>query len=560
MFELPRSVKLLRRVAVRLQLAAIGRRLNLTFLAFCGAYAGLLAASRFGGVLTEWVTPFTLLAVPVLAVLVALLWHRRPTLVEAARAVDQTNGTKDLFLTLSLLEKSAGEYQALVAKAAEDRAAKVRPVAVVPFDPKRPLLRAAIAVALITVGVRWLPQFDPFGRVEAAQQVQKRREQLEKSKEAVEKRIADLKKDDSEGPVSEETKKAIENLKTALNKMKPTEKADNLKELVGQQKKLGDMWRKLSSEKLKELLSQNPDGQQFGTANKDKLEKWTKELQEGSTKSLQHELNEIKQDLEELARTDDPVKKAELEQKIKKRMKELSDFARDKVNSKPLTAALQRAMQQMEMSRMEGMDKESVDTLEKSLELTKLELKEIAQSAKDLKALEEALKVVQMAKQVNDQEQLDGEQTEGAQTVEEYAEFYAQLMAQLGTAGEGDEEGDEDGEGLGDPGGGGGKAPEDDSIETDFKTEQSKSAITAGKVLLSVKTKGLSDKGDAKKEYQGLIRKVKQGYSEAILQEQIPPGYHEGIKSYFDNLDKSSKPDDTPQTDDSSKSDDAGAK
>jgi hypothetical protein len=124
-----------------------------------------------------------------------------------------------------------------------------------------------------------------------------------------------------------------------------------------------------------------------------------------------------------------------------------------------------------------------------------------------------------------------------AATIEEYAEFYAQLIAQLGGSEEGS---DEEGDGMGDQGmGSGGKAPEDDSVETDFKTEQSKSAVTAGKVLLSVKTKGMSDKGDASKEYKSLIQKVKQGYSEAILQEQIPPGYHEGIKSYFDNLDKS---------------------
>jgi len=66
--------------------------------------------------------------------------------------------------------------------------------------------------------------------------------------------------------------------------------------------------------------------------------------------------------------------------------------------------------------------------------------------------------------------------------------------------------------------------------------EQSKSAVTAGKILMSVKTQGLSDRGDAKKEYRTLIQKVKQGSSEAILQEQVPPGYHEGIKSYFNNL------------------------
>jgi hypothetical protein len=547
MFELPRSIQLLRRVAVRLRLASIGDRLYAAFLACCGAYAVFLVAARFGGILTDWVTPVTLLAVPVIATLVGLLWHHRPTLVEAARAVDRQNGTKDLFLTVALIEKSAGEFQGLVARAAEERAVKVQPVVVVPFQSAKRIARAFLAAFFVAAGVWWLPQFDPFGKVEAAVQADKRKQELETSKKATEAKIAQLQKDESDGPLSEETKKAIENLKAALNRMQPSERSDNLKELVGQQKHLGDMWRKLSNEKLKELLSQNPQGQQFGQISKDKLEKWTKELQEGSTKSLQQELDEIKKDLEQLAKTDDPVKKAELEQKIKKRMKELSDFASDKVNSKPLTAALQRAMKQLETAKMEGLDKESVEAAERSLDLTKLELKEIAQSAKDLKALEEALKVVQMAKQLNDQEKLDGEQADGAQTIEEYAEFYAQLLAQLGMNEAGEEEGDDTGgEGMG----GGGVVPEDDSVETDFKTEQSKSAVTAGKVLLSVKTKGLSDKGDAKKEYRSAIQKVKQGYSEAILQEQIPPGYHEGIKSYFDNLDKNDK---------SGKSEDGGA-
>jgi hypothetical protein len=546
MFQLPRSLQLLKHVVARLRLASIGATVYRAFLICCGLYAAFLLASRLGGLWTEWATPVTFALVPAIAAIVGLAglaWmvgHRRPTLVDAARAVDQQHGTKDLFLTVALIEKSAGEYQALVARAAEEKASKVRAGAVVPYQWTRRLARASAVAILVCIGVWGLPQFDPFHTAEAARIVKDKRKDFEESRKATENRTAQLQKDDSEGPLSEETKKAIENLKSALNKMKPSEKSNNLKELVGQQKFLGDKWRKLSSEKLKELLSQNPQGQQFGATDKDKLEKWTKELQEGSTKSLQRELEEIKKDLEQLAKTDDPVKKAELEQKIKKRMKELSDFASQKANSKPLTAALQRAMKQLEMSKMEGLDKESLEAAEKSLDLTKLELKEIAQSAKDLKALEEALKVVQMAKQLNDQEKLDGEQSEGTQTIEEYAEFYAQLIAQLG-GGEGEDDGgDGDGEGLGGEGmGSGGIAPEDDSITTDFKTEQSRSAVTAGKVLLSVKTKGLSDKGDASKDYKTLIQKVKQGYSEAILQEQIPPGYHEGIKSYFDNIDKS---------------------
>lgn len=544
MFELPRSLQLLRHVAVRMRLASIGTRLYAAFLVTCGIYATLLLVSRFGGVMTEWVTPLTLLLVPVLAALVALLWHHRPTLVEAARAVDKQHGTNDLFLTVALIEKSAGEYQALVARSAEEKAGKLLASAVVPFQPTRRLARVGLALVLVAAGMLWLPVFDPFGKVEAARQERDREKQLQLSKKATEERIAKLEKDDNDGPLSEETKKAIENLKMALKQMKPSEKSDNLKELVGQQKHLGDMWRHLNNEKLKDLLSHNAEGQEFGALSKDKLEKWTKELQEGSTKGLQKEIEEIKKELEQLAKTEDPVKKAELEQKVKKRMKELSEFASNKVNSKPLTAALQRAMKQLESAKMQGLDEEAMEAVERSLDLTKLELKEIAQSAKDLKALEEALKVVQQAKQLNEQERLDGEQANAAQSMEDYAELYERLMAENGGGDEGDSDEEGDGDGLGGRGRGrGGKAPEDDSIATDFKTEQSKSAVTAGKVLLSVKTKGMSDKGDAKKEYKSLVQKVKQGYSEAILQEQIPPGYHDGIKSYFDNLDKTSKSD-----------------
>jgi hypothetical protein len=32
------------------------------------------------------------------------------------------------------------------------------------------------------------------------------------------------------------------------------------------------------------------------------------------------------------------------------------------------------------------------------------------------------------------------------------------------------------------------------------------------------------------------VREVKQGVSEAIQQEQVPPGYHDAIKKYFDTL------------------------
>jgi hypothetical protein len=53
-------------------------------------------------------------------------------------------------------------------------------------------------------------------------------------------------------------------------------------------------------EKLKDLLSQSTMAQQFGGTNDDKLQKWSDELQRGSSDGLNKELSELKQQLERL--------------------------------------------------------------------------------------------------------------------------------------------------------------------------------------------------------------------------------------------------------------------
>ncbi|KPK99785.1 MAG: hypothetical protein AMK75_06350 [Planctomycetes bacterium SM23_65] len=62
--------------------------------------------------------------------------------------------------------------------------------------------------------------------------------------------------------------------------------------------------------------------------------------------------------------------------------------------------------------------------------------------------------------------------------------------------------------------------------------------MTAGKILLKWKTLGTAPAGKAKIEYDQQIREVKKGVSEAILREQVPPGYHDAIRKYFDSLEK----------------------
>ena len=105
-----------------------------------------------------------------------------------------------------------------------------------------------------------------------------------------------------------------------------------------------------------------------------------------------------------------------------------------------MNAALQRTLKQLEMSKMEGIDpKEAAEAMRESLELAKQELQEVAQSATDLEKLEEALKMVQMAKELNQREKLDGEETEGFSELGDYEEYYQQLAEELGIAQGGDQ-------------------------------------------------------------------------------------------------------------------------
>src|SRR3989442_70067 len=98
--ELPRSSALLRRVALRIRLRSLMTRFFVAFLALCGLFAA--------GILVGWwqrseikeLLPLSLLVIPSAAMLLALLFHRRPEILDVARVIDQQSETKDLFLTV----------------------------------------------------------------------------------------------------------------------------------------------------------------------------------------------------------------------------------------------------------------------------------------------------------------------------------------------------------------------------------------------------------------------------------------------------------------------------
>jgi len=76
----------------------------------------------------------------------------------------------------------------------------------------------------------------------------------------------------------------------------------------------------------------------------------------------------------------------------------------------------------------------------------------------------------------------------------------------------------------------------DDNAASGFQPEKSPSLLQPGRMLMEWKTREVSDAGPAREEYLRAVQDVRQQASEAVVQEQIPPGYQAAIKQYFDTL------------------------
>ncbi len=533
MQQFPNSRKLLDGVATRLRLVILGRRWRWIFLSLCAVYTVALLVSRSTG----WgAGQFLTLHLPILAVVslaVSAVFHRKPTFADAARQVDEFGQTRDLFLTITMLKNSAGEFQPLVIESAESAAKKFKPGQVVKFPWQRPVLQAGIAALVVWSGVSLFPQFDPFGKVAEAKEAEQRTEKLTQARRATKERMEELKKAEESAENNAEVSKALEKLKHVLSQLEKTKPTTNRESLAGEQKKVGALWRKISAEKMNQMLMKSQTDQAFGESGKESQEKWAKELAAGNADSLRKEISEMKDLADKIKNAKDPAEKAMLKQELKKKMQQMKEFAAEKLQNKALKAALDRALEQLEASKQEKLEKDSTEGLKESLELAKQELKQMEMSAQEMKQLEEALKTIQMAKQLNEEGELQTEGDEAFTTLEDYKELYEELMAEMAEEGA---PGGEEGMGGGEP------EAEDDSVKTNFKPEQSKSAVKAGKMLLSINTKGVppdnAEAEDVKTQYRNLVRTVKNSAEEAIQQEQIPPGYHDGIKNYFNSLEE----------------------
>lgn len=550
----PVALTLLNRVQARLRTVSFAQSLHRWTL------GGLLVACvavlivRLAGLLPpDRQRPEWLLVFPATAALAAWLFHRRVERTAAARAVDQHAKTNDLFLTLATLSSSAGEYQPLVEHSAAAAATRIVPAEVVPFKVQRPVGIQACVLCVLALLVWLIPTLDPFGKVEAATKVQKQKKEIEVIRKVVKTRDEELK---SVVQVAEERESKIsdrmQELMGALRKMKPAETKPNSQVLQNNRQSLNELWKNVSNEELREMLSQSISDQQFGGSRAQKMNEWLKQLQEGNAEQLQQQLDQAQETMESMLEAKTPEERQKLASQLRKQLQDLKKFSSEKAGSKDLENALSQALKSLEAvasqkkngesegSESEGelgeneMSQEAQQALKESLELSKKELQEIARSAKDMKQLEEALRTLQQAEKLNNEGQLDGEQCENCNSLSDYAEMYNQMMNGRGTNGQAERDTP------------GAIQDEDNSDPEGYKDEKSKTQIQAGKVLLSIKTKEAATEKDFDpeelKKYESTVTEIKAGVQAAIENEQIPPGYVDGIKNYFDNLETPTKP------------------
>jgi hypothetical protein len=541
-----RSDELLRQVASRSRMISIARWLYRGLICLSVIYGLGLVISRIFGVMDDWFTPVTVAVVPGAAVLVAVILQRGISKFDAARLVDVRMKTKDLYLTAAMIEGTPGEFQPLISDEAESGAVGIRAGTVVPFDPWTKASHVAVALCLVLVGAAWLPQFDPFGQQADRRVAAERIKKLHEEKLAANQRVKMLKSQDPKAKTSKEVGNALKELKNTFKQLKKDEQKQNFNKLNQQQKRISDQWKK-ANQKLMKKTDKDRMMQQLGGKDEGKLQKWREELSQGKTDGLQKQIDQIKQIASDMKNEKDEIKRNKMQQDMAKKVQELSDFTKGSTSNKELNEAISKALEQAQQSGDKQSAKEALDALKEQMNLTEQELEKLAQDIRDQKSLEDALRAIQQAKGANKkQDGVDGKQCQGCESLGDYQKLFEQLgggqgqngsqSGDTGNAGDGQGNGNKPGQGgIGGEGQGrGGIAPEVDQKAT-FKTEKVKQLIQAGKVLLEWKTQEKADPGTAKIDYKKQVEKVKQGVSEAILQEQIPPGYHDVIQKYFDS-------------------------
>lgn len=582
-------VRILDRVVHRLWLRELGRMWGKVMFGLGGLCFLVLLVHRLGVIAEDWITLKLLAGMPVIAALIVVLVVRKPADRAAARQIDTCCGSCDLLLTSTQIDSAAGAYQELTIKQAERLAEQVAPSKIVKWDWHRPVVRLFLGAGVLISAVLFLPQFDPFGAVDSANAAVAVRKELYQSSRETASRIAELAaKKESKG-LGDSTDQMLSELAAELQQMRNDRSPLSPQELTARQREIENQWRNLrTNEEVSRLLEQSAVNQAFGPVDA-RARQWARELATGKTESVQEKFDALSENLEQLSSAGDATERQNLEQQTRKELAALQRFAENQLQSKPMGAALKRAMSQLDSGRLDpGLQSEAADAASESLKLAEAELQDIAQNAENLASLERALSAIQSARQLTQQNSKENADRLEP-TVQDFVDQYTKLQgdapaneqdstqasrqgqpgqssqqassSQSGSSTSGEAKslssssGSVRGESSGNGSGQSSLTPENDLAKTDFREMRESARIDTNRKLMTMRRQGLAEPGSSSQEYQQLVRELRQQVRTAIEVEEIPPGYVNGIRSYFDTLEQQSVVNDSgpnsPQSSDS---------
>ena len=109
----------------------------------------------------------------------------------------------------------------------------------------------------------------------------------------------------------------------------------------------------------------------------------------------------------------------------------MADFARRELGEQGLADTLARAAEQLGLSDRETLGQEALDALRESLDLAQRELSDLGQALEATKALEEALRALQLADQLSRDGDPGGEQESEALRAESMKELIERYKDRL---------------------------------------------------------------------------------------------------------------------------------
>ena len=537
--KLTATQRLLSQTANRLRLAAVAARAHRALLGLAAIFAIALIGSRLLGLLPlAWFRWESLLVVPVAAILAGIIFARRPAPDLVARIVDERSGSKELFLSATMMQDSAAEFAPVVREQAEQIAPTLRAANLVPFRFGPQVRNGMVALAILAAGTQWLPHLDLLKMEQGRQAATQQDKKLAETKKLTELRKEELK--EKGGMLKEQVEQALTKLDKTLKDMKPELKADNAKKLNEQAQDVSDLWKKATADLPKLMENVERTAQQFGANEQAReMKEMIEKLKKGDASALNKALEETRKKLEELAKMPDGAERKKQMDQMAKELAKLSNQMKEQLGDKGANEALKRALEQMGMAKNQDAAKEALQAAADSLNLTKEELERMAENFKDANNLEDALKNLAKAKQLNQDGKLDGADAADAKTMADYEKLYKELMGDGEGNGDGQGQGQGNGQGKAgqNPGRGNGGTPgEDPNAVTKTKDEKTKTKMGAGKLLMQWKEEGVGETGAKAQDYQEAVKAVREGVTEAIRNERIPPGYHGAIQKYFDRL------------------------